>query len=126
MKAAPTLFGPVRRNATACAEALGASLTAHGVSNRVLNMRTLSTEALVDPDLPSVVTSTTRDGDPPHHAAQLFRHLVEDRPELDRLRFAVFAVGNPQFSIVAHCRKNVDAIPGKRGAVRAIRRPRPN
>ena len=86
MKPATILFGTVTGNAAACAEALGASLTAHGIPNRVLNMRTFSTEALVDEDLILVVTSTTGDGDPPYNAAELYRHLVEDHPVLDRLR----------------------------------------
>ena len=123
MKPATILYGTVTGNAEACAAELGATLTACGVSNRILSMRDLSAEELPGEELILVVTSTTGNGDPPYNAAEMYRHLDEDRPKLDALRFAVFAMGSRRFTNFAQCGKNFDAVLGELGAFRPPRTP---
>jgi len=122
MKPATILYGTVTGNAAECANQLGASLNACGVPSQVVNMSNFNTQTLPDSDLILVVTSTTGDGDPPYTAADLHRHLHEDRPDLSKLRFGVLAMGSQRFTHFAQCGKEFDAILGELGAERIVER----
>jgi sulfite reductase (NADPH) flavoprotein alpha-component len=85
-------------------------------------MSDFHTDTLPASDLILVVTSTTGNGDPPYTAADLHRHLHDDRPDLSDLRFGVLAMGSQRFTHFAQCGKEFDAILGELGAERIVER----
>ena len=122
MKPTTILFGTVTGTAASCAEKLGVTLTGCGIPNRVVNISAMEPEALAQEDLVLVVTSTTGRGDPPYDAASMHQYLHHERPGLEGLRFAVFAMGSRRFTHFAQAGKDFDAILGELGAERIVER----
>jgi sulfite reductase (NADPH) flavoprotein alpha-component len=98
---ATVLYGSQTGNGRRLAEQLARSIEAAGFAVRLVSAADYPVRSLIDERLLFLVVSTHGDGDPPDDARALVDHLLSRRaPRLERLGFAVFALGDssyPQF-----------------------------
>jgi sulfite reductase (NADPH) flavoprotein alpha-component len=98
---ATVLYGSQTGNGRRLAEQLARSIEAAGFAARLVSAADYPVRSLVEERLLFLVVSTHGDGDPPDDARALVDLLLSRRaPRLERLGFAVFALGDssyPQF-----------------------------
>ncbi|TDN92684.1 bifunctional nitrate reductase/sulfite reductase flavoprotein subunit alpha [Microbacterium sp. BK668] len=92
------LWGSQTGNAEEVASACAATLVGRGIPTRVVSMLDVSLARLAETETLLVVTSTFGDGGPPDNAADLWAALQHaDAPDLARVRYAVFAIGDSSY-----------------------------
>ena len=81
----------------------------HGYEPIVVNMMDFKTVELQTASRVIVVTSTYGDGDPPDNAREFWNYLNSDSaPKLERLEYAVLALGDRSFAHFCNFGKNMD------------------
>ena len=97
MRPITILYGTETGNAEDCSEDLARILKTDGYDCRVLDMEDYDVEELGLERLLTIVTSTYGNGEPPSNADLLLSHLINDKPTLKGIPFAVCGF-NPKFS----------------------------
>jgi sulfite reductase (NADPH) flavoprotein alpha-component len=95
---ATVLYGSQTGNGRRIAERLARSVEAAGFAVRLVSAADYPPRQLADERLLYLVMSTHGDGDPPDDARALADHLLSRRaPRLEKLAFAVFALGDSSY-----------------------------
>src|SRR3954465_7304502 len=93
------LYGSQTGTAEALAKRIGTEAQSRNWSARVLDMGQFTEVDLATESRLLIVTSTWGDGDPPDNAVTFWNHLnSEQATQLDRLSFAVLALGDRNYT----------------------------
>jgi MioC protein len=91
------LVGTMTGTAEMVADEIKAVLTAAGYPVEILPMDKLDARVFERPDVFIVCTSTYGQGDVPDNARDLFESLKSVRPDLSRIRYGVFGLGDSTY-----------------------------
>ncbi|MES9975569.1 MAG: assimilatory sulfite reductase (NADPH) flavoprotein subunit [Candidatus Thiodiazotropha sp.] len=111
------LYATQGGNARSVAEALAENATAQGLAPRLVSADSYRPKDLTKEQLLVVVISTQGEGEPPESAYDLFKYLRGDRaPRLERLRYAVFGLGDSSYEQFCQAARELDELLGNQGA----------
>ena len=106
-------------NARSVAESLHAKLQAAGVEARLSSAGDFKSKTLPDEDIVLLVTSTQGEGEPPEEALPLYKFIYgKKKPDLGKLTFAVFGLGDSSYPNFCQAGKDFDAKFAELGAGR--------
>lgn len=91
------LYGTESGNAELVADDVAAALAEQGVESVIVGMEDYDVDELPSEDFVVVITSTYGEGELPETTAPFHAHLMEQRPQLDGLRFAGFGLGDSTY-----------------------------
>lgn len=117
------LFGTETGNCRDLANVLAASARDSGLSPELFDMADYKPRRLKDEEDLLIIVSTYGEGDPPQPALDFFE-FVEGRkaPRLDRVRFAILALGDSTYERYCEAGKRLDRRMEELGAVRLLER----
>lgn len=96
-------------NARGVAERLASEAKSRGVLARLVSADDYRPRDLLKENLLYVVISTQGEGEPPESAFELFRYLnVGKAPDLSKLRYAVFGLGDSSYEFFCQAAKDLD------------------
>jgi sulfite reductase (NADPH) flavoprotein alpha-component len=111
------LFATVTGNALTLAEFAHQSARLHGLCSKLADAATYDFEQLAKEETMLVIMST-RDGEPPYDAVELFEYLETTRPVLSALRYAVIALGDSAYDSYCAAGTRIDVLLHDLGATR--------
>ena len=117
------LFGSETGNGEGLANDLLDKASARGCNARIQDMMDYDVTELESEHLLFVIVSTQGEGEPPLTALKL--HLLlkgEDAPQLENLKYAVFALGDSSYEFYCQTGKDFDAFLDNAGATRMLDR----
>lgn len=117
------LYATMTGNARECAEKTATALRKAGLSARVHDLAHYDSRDLLQESTVLLAISTWGEGEPPDDGISFFDY-VKDLGEatLDRLRFAVFALGDTGYDNFCQCGRDFDRMLEERGASRLLAR----
>lgn len=117
------LYGSHTGNGEGLAETLLEMATSRGFNARVVDMEEFEPQELEQEQLLFVIVSTHGEGDPPLAAEKLHAWLKDySGPPLDKVKFAVFALGDSSYQFFCQTGKDFDEYLEKAGAERLMER----
>ena len=122
MRPITILYGTETGNAEDCSEDLACILKKDGYDCRVLDMEDYNVNELRLERLLTIITSTYGNGEPPSNADLLLSHLLNDKPALEGVPFAVCGLGDTAYPLFSQCGKDFDKILAELGGKRVIDR----
>lgn len=124
--AAPTLtiwYGSETGNGRGVAQRLAADAQARGFSVELASTADIKPRSIAKLDTLLLVMSTHGEGDPPEDAEALHKLVLSDRaPRLDKLKFAVFALGDSSYPDFCQTGREFDSRLEALGATRLMDR----
>ncbi len=127
--AAPTLprmtllYGSQTGNGEGLAEELHEQAQTKGFNSRVIDMADFDPADIVNEEILFIIVSTHGEGDPPVAAEKLHHFLgSDDAPRLEKLKFAVFALGDSSYEFFCKTGKDFDRFLEQAGATRILDR----
>ncbi|MES9993821.1 MAG: flavodoxin domain-containing protein [Candidatus Thiodiazotropha sp.] len=98
-------------NARSVAEALADAATSRGLAPRLVSAEAYRARDLTKEQLLVVVISTQGEGEPPESAYELFKYLKGVKaPQLDRLQYAIFGLGDSSYEHFCQAAKELDGL----------------
>jgi sulfite reductase alpha subunit-like flavoprotein len=117
------LFGTVTGNAEECAFRMAVALQKEEFPVEVVNLSVYPVKQITEEGLVIIVTSTWGDGEPPDDALPFFEHVQSLSPEaLRNLSYAVYALGDRDYSQFCGFGCTLDELFAARGAQRMVER----
>ncbi len=117
------LYGSQTGNGEGMAENLGEQAKAKGFNARVMDMADFEPESIANEEILFVIVSTHGEGEPPIAAEKLHHYLDSgESGTLDKLKFAVFALGDSSYEFFCKTGKDFDGFLEKAGASRLLDR----
>jgi sulfite reductase (NADPH) flavoprotein alpha-component len=117
------LFGSETGNGEVLANDLFDKASAQGFNVKLEDMMDYDAEQLQNEELLFVIVSTQGEGDPPLTAGKLHSYLKSNAaPQLENLRYAVFALGDSSYEFYCQTGKDFDAYLENAGATRLLDR----
>ena len=117
------LFGSETGNGEGLADDFLDKATARGFNARIKDMVDYDPAELESEKLLFVIVSTQGEGDPPLTAMKLHASLKnDDAPQLENLKYAVFALGDSSYEFYCQTGKDFDEFLGNTGANRILDR----
>ncbi len=117
------LYGSHTGNGEGLAETLMEMASSRGFNARLLDMEDFDPAELEKEQLLFVIVSTHGEGDPPIAAEKLHAYLKDySGPPLDKLKYAVFALGDSSYQFFCKTGKDFDEYLEKAGAERILER----
>lgn len=117
------LYGSHTGNGEGIAETLMEMATEKGFNARVVDMEEFDPQELEKEQILFVIVSTHGEGDPPLAAEKLHAYLKDySGPPLDKIKYAVFALGDSSYQFYCQTGKDFDQYLEKAGAERIMDR----
>ncbi len=117
------LYGSHTGNGEGIAETLMDMASERGFNARVVDMEAFDPEELEKEQILFVIVSTHGEGDPPLAAEKLHAWLKDySGPPLEKIRYAVFALGDSSYQFYCQTGKDFDQYLEKAGAKRIMER----
>jgi sulfite reductase (NADPH) flavoprotein alpha-component len=117
------LYATMTGNARDCAGKTAASLGNAGLGARVHDLAHYDPRDVLEESTVLIVISTWGDGEPPDDGIAFFDYVKDlDASSLDKVRFAVFALGDTNYEQFCQCRRDLDRMFEERGATRLLER----
>lgn len=117
------LYATMTGNARECAEKTSAHAAKAGLATQVHDLAHYDPRKLAQESTVLLAISTWGEGEPPDDAVAFFDHVKSLGPSaLQRLRFAVFALGDTSYEQFCQCGKDMDRMFAERGATRLLER----
>ena len=117
------LYGSQTGNGEGLAENLGEQAKAKGFNARVMDMADFEPSSIANEEILFIVVSTHGEGEPPIAAEKLHHYLgAGEAGTLDKLKFAVFALGDSSYEFFCKTGKDFDGFLEKAGATRLLDR----
>lgn len=117
------LYGSQTGNGEGLAENLHEQAQAKGFNSKVVDMADFEAESIVNEEIIFVIVSTHGEGEPPLAAEKLHKYLeTSEAGSLEKLNFAVFALGDSSYEFFCKTGKDFDSFLEKSGANRLLNR----
>jgi sulfite reductase (NADPH) flavoprotein alpha-component len=117
------LYGSQTGNGEGLAENIHQQAQTKGFNSKVVDMADFEIETLVNEEILFLITSTHGEGEPPIAAEKLYSYLEKGGGDnLNKLKFAVFALGDSSYEFFCKTGKDFDSFLEKAGATRLLER----
>ena len=117
------LFGSETGNGEELADELFEKAKASGCNVRLEDMMDYDTSKLQNEEIMAVIVSTQGEGDPPLTAGKLHSFFKNgEAPQLENLKFSVFALGDSSYEFYCQTGKDFDGFLENLGATRVVDR----
>lgn len=117
------LYGSQTGNGEGLAENLHQQAQAKGFNSKVVDMSDFEVESLANEEILLIIASTHGEGEPPIAAENLHKYLATGKfDSLNKLKFAVFALGDSSYEFFCKTGKDFDLFLEKAGATRLLER----
>jgi sulfite reductase (NADPH) flavoprotein alpha-component len=117
------LYATMTGNARDCAEKTAASLSQTGFRSRVHDLGHYDPRDLLEETTVLLSISTWGEGEPPDDGVVFFDYVKSLEPSsLQKLRFAIFALGDTSYDNFCQCGRDLDHMLEERGATRLLER----
>lgn len=122
-KSITILYATMTGNARECAEKAASAVEGAGMSPQMHDLALYDPRKLVEEGHVLLAISTWGDGEPPDDAVGFFDYVKSlEAPALEKLRFAVFALGDTGYEHFCKCGKDFDEMFGQLGGTRLLDR----